>query len=199
MNAFKRFSVVSIALLTACAPPKPAEQVEAPQVVPLAERKAQTDTVSSWEISGAMAARNKSKGWTASLNWLQQGSNSYQIRLFGPLGSGTVMIDKKGGVVTYRDGPKTVTSGNADNLLKKETGIALPVNNLYYWVRGIPAPGAVQSEVHDKYNHLTLLKQNGYTIEYPSYTSVGKADLPSQIKLQGNGVFIKVVIKKWKV
>ncbi|STX44346.1 molecular chaperone LolB [Legionella donaldsonii] len=155
--------------------------------------------VSSWEISGAMAARNKSKGWSASLNWVQNGPGQYQIRLSGPLGSGTVLVNKKGGVVTLRDGPKTASSSNADELLRQQTGVRLPVNNLYYWVRGLPAPGAVQSAKKDQANHLTLLRQSGYTIEYTQYTTVGKYVLPSQIRLQGNGVFIKVVIRRWRV
>lgn len=155
--------------------------------------------VSSWEISGAMAARNKNKGWSASLNWVQNGPGHYQIRLSGPLGSGTVLVNKKGGVVTLRDGPKTASSSNADELLRQQTGVRLPVNNLYYWVRGLPAPGAVQSAKKDQANHLTLLRQSGYTIEYPQYTTVGKYVLPSQIRLQGNGVFIKVVIRRWRV
>ncbi|OCH98040.1 outer membrane lipoprotein LolB [Legionella jamestowniensis] len=119
--------------------------------------------------------------------------------MFGPLGSGTVLINKKGGLVTLRDGPKTASSSNAEELLKKQTGIRLPVNNLYYWVRGLPAPGHVQSAKRDSANHLLVLKQSGYVIDYGQYTSVGKTVLPSVIRLQGNGVFIKLVIKRWRI
>ncbi len=157
------------------------------------------NNVTSWNLSGAMAARNKNKGWSASINWLQKGSNHYQIRFFGPLGSGTVMIDKNGSNVVFRDGPKTASSTNADELLHQQTGIRLPVQNLYYWVRGLPAPGAVQASKYDAMNRLISLKQAGFNIEYLQYTSVGKAVLPSQIRLQGNGVFIKLVIRRWKL
>lgn len=155
--------------------------------------------VSSWDISGAMAAKSRNKAWSASINWLQQGAGRYQIRLFGPLGSGTVMIQKNGGVVTFKDGPKSASSGNADKLLMQQTGVRLPVGNLYYWVRGIPAPGSVQSVSKDKGQHIQVLRQAGYTIQYTGYTRVGGIDLPSQIRLQGNGVFIKLVIKRWKI
>ncbi|KTC76807.1 lipoprotein insertase outer membrane protein LolB [Legionella brunensis] len=155
--------------------------------------------VSSWEISGAMAARSKKKGWNVSINWLQRGMGHYQIRLFGPLGSGTVLINKTGGVITFRDGPKTASSSNAEELLKQQTGIRLPVNSLYYWVRGLPAPGHVQGEKRDDAHRLLVLKQSGYIIDYGQYTSVGKTVLPSVIKLQGNGVFIKLVIKRWRI
>ncbi|WP_298626400.1 lipoprotein insertase outer membrane protein LolB [uncultured Legionella sp.] len=199
MNALKRMAIISICFLTACAPPRPAEEQPTNKVIPLTERKAETATVSSWEIKGAMAAKSKSKGWSATMNWVQHGPGSYQIRLMGPLGGGAVAINKSGGTITFQDGAKTATSTNADELLLKQTGIRLPVNNLYYWVRGLPAPGGVQSEKHDQFNHLVQLKQSGYTINFMKYTSVKGIDLPSMIRLEGNGVMVKVVIKNWIV
>lgn len=200
MNATKYSVLAAAFLLTACAPtPRPAEEPAANKVVPLEKRKAETATVSSWEISGAMAAKSKAKSWSASMNWVQHGPNSYQIRLIGPLGGGTVIIDKSGKTVSFQDGAKKVSSSNADELLLKQTGIRLPVNNLYYWVRGLPAPGGVQSEKHDQYNHLTQLRQAGYDIDFGQYTSVKGIDLPSTIRLVGNGVMVKVIIKHWGV
>ncbi len=200
MNTTKHLGILSFCLLTACAPPpQPSEELPTNKVIPLEKRKSETATISSWQIQGAMAAKNKAKGWSATMNWVQNGPNSYQIRLMGPLGGGAVVINKKGSVITFKDGAKTSTSTNADELLLKQTGIRLPVNNLYYWVRGLPAPGGVQSEQHDKYNHLVQLKQNGYTINFTKYTSVKGIDLPSMIRLDGNGVMVKVVIKNWTV
>lgn len=191
---------MSFCLLTACAPPpQPAGELPTNKVIPLEKRKAETANVSSFVINGAMAAKTKSKGWSATMHWTQNGPGSYQIRLMGPLGGGTVLISKKGGTITFQDGSKTTTSSNADELLLKQTGIRLPVNNLYYWVRGLPAPGGKQSEQHDQYNHLVQLKQNGYTIDFTKYTSVKGVDLPSMIRLEGNGVMVKVVIKNWSV
>lgn len=167
--------------------------------MPVEQRKAKTATISSWEIRGAMAAKNKNKGWSAALNWKQSGPGAYHIRLMGPLGSGTVLIDKKGDTIAYQDGSKKITSHDADKLLAEQTGIRLPVNNLYYWVRGLPAPGPVQGERRDEYNHLVQLKQSGYTINFTKYTSVKGIDLPSMIRLEGNGAMVKVVIQNWTV
>ena len=199
MNVIKYLLIASICCLTACAPPRPAEEPPTNKVIPLEKRKTETATVSSWHIKGAMAAKSQAKGWSASLNWAQRGPNDYQIRLMGPLGGGTVLINKSGNTVTFQDGPKRFSSTNADELLLQHTGIRLPVNNLYYWVRGLPAPGSIQSQQHDQYNHLIELKQNGYTIEFTKYTSVKGIDLPSMIRLEGKGVMVKVVIKNWSV
>jgi outer membrane lipoprotein LolB len=199
MNAHKYWVIPCALLLAACAPtPRPSEQAPINKIEPLAKRKAETAKVSSWELKGAMAAKNKAKAWSASMDWVQRGPNSYQIRLMGPLGGGTVLINKEGNTVTFQDGAKKTSSTNAEELLLQQTGIRLPVNNLYYWVRGLPAPGAVATEQHDAYNHLVHLKQNGYTINFNQYTSVNGVDLPSSIRLEGNGVMIKVIIKSWK-
>ena len=207
MNAFRYICFFSVCVLTACASHKiPPEQssvqkksLETPEDITQQKTKTPATKLSTWEISGAMAARNKKKAWTAQLNWLQQGPNHYQIRLFGPLGGGTVIIEKNGAVITYADGPKKISSHSADELLQQQTGIRLPVSSLYYWVRGLPAPGAVGSSHYTPNNQLMSLSQAGYTINYSNYTSVNTIDLPGKIQLQGHGVAIKLVIKHWKM
>lgn len=206
MDNLKQLILVPICLLAACTAHKTANQptqqnqpTTANKVVSVEQRKAETKTISSWEIRGALAAKNKAKGWSAAMNWIQSGPSSYQIRLIGPLGAGSVLISKNGGVITFQDGPKKITSGNADELLLQQTGIRLPVNNLYYWVRGLPAPGKVSGEHRDQYNHLVQLKQSGYNIDFAQYTTIKGADLPGLVRLEGNGVMIKVIIKNWRV
>ncbi len=206
-------AVLSFFLLTACAPPtaqiistdgflnssKTSSNKVSSTSDTTAVKSISSRVPSSWELSGAIAARNARKSWSASINWLQQGANSYQIRMFGPLGSGSVLIQKHNGVVLFKDGPREVRSSNADELLNQQTGIRLPVNNLYYWVRGVPAPGAVQRIKRDANNKLISLHQDGYIINYLNYSSAGSTILPSQIKMQGHGVRIKLVVKQWKI
>ncbi|HBI22474.1 MAG TPA: outer membrane lipoprotein LolB [Legionella sp.] len=200
MNIIKRIWLTSICLITACAAPQ-RSVLESP-VEPVQPTKPVTrmaSTLSAWDINGAIAAKSGKKAWTASLNWHQQAVNQYQIRLFGPLGGGSVIIEQRGTAVTYRDGPEAITSTHADDLLQKKTGVRLPVKNLYYWVRGIPAPASVQSAAYDSDHRLISLHQAGFTIDYPAYTAVGGMNLPSKIRLQGHDVLIKLVIKHWDV
>lgn len=193
--------LVAVSFLSACtssiAPPTQKANTAVtppPSIVKETSNTRNASKMVSWELSGALAAKGNKKAFSASLNWVQQGPNKYQIRLFGPLGGGTVIIEKTGSIVTYRDGPKTASSKSADILLQQQTGIRLPVNNLYYWVRGLPAPGAVQDDKRDEAGHLTDLKQAGYAIQYANYIS----NLPRKIHLQGQGVTVKLVIKHWK-
>ncbi|MDP3562719.1 MAG: lipoprotein insertase outer membrane protein LolB [Legionellaceae bacterium] len=206
MKKISYLILASITLLTACAPKTP--QVSGLESTPSQSITTQqqqaivtksTAIPSSFELSGGIAAKSHKKGWTATANWKQSGPNQYQISLMGPLGGQSVMIEKQNGVVSYREGNKKLTSNNADDLLQKQTGIRLPVSNLYYWVRGIPAPGAVQSATRNANNQLVTLRQAGYTIDYTDYMSAGSIILPHKIRLQGHDVMVKLVIKRWAI
>ena len=197
---FKHFLIITcVSLITACAPQKQASEllIEQNGLKQSTKSQGNLNDIKSFDISGALAAKNKNKAWTASLNWLQRGPNAYQIRLFGPLGSGTIIIEKKGDVISYVDGAKKLSSHNADELFEHQTGIRLPVNNLYYWVRGLPAPGAVDHVQRDPAGHLISLDQTGYHISYSDYSAAHQYQLPGKIQLLGHGEMIKLVIKRW--
>lgn len=194
-------------MLTACAPPHlPNETSITPNA---AEEKLDAPTIqkqilaakhlTSWSITGAVAAKNKRKTWTASLTWKQQGPSRYQIHLFGPLGGGSVLVEKKGARITYHDGSKHMTTTDIDQLFYKETGVRIPLHNLYYWVRGVQAPGAVTSSQHDTQGYLTTLTQAGYTVQYENYQSVQGIMLPTKLRVSGPGGSLKLVIKQWKI
>lgn len=154
-------------------------------------------TLTHWHLSGAIAAKRRHKGWLASIDWQQQGANQYLIHLFGPLGGGAVLIEKKDTLVTYQDGPQRYSAMSAEALLQQQTGIQLPITNLYYWVRGVPAPGPIVTAIHDKDQHLLKLTQAGYRLTYADYQRVNRLFLPTKILLQGRDIQVKLVIKHW--
>ena len=201
MINWKHLTSLGLVALTACAPP-PAPDTTTLTSKTSSQLKAakarSAKNISSWTITGAIAAKNKNEAWTASLNWKQNGPNDYKIRLFGPLGGGSILIEKKGNTVTYQDGEKRVTSHNADTLIYQQTGVRIPIHQLHYWARGLPAPGEVQSSQYDGTGHLTYLKQAGYTIWYQRYTNKQGIDLPTKLHLRGNEGSVKLIIKRWE-
>ncbi|QBS12003.1 lipoprotein insertase outer membrane protein LolB [Legionella geestiana] len=206
-------AAIAIAIaLAACAPRVPTSETTPNALDATTEKRSEAEapegaqsrapardgaTLSAFEINGAMAARNGKKGWSASVNWVQRGPADYQIRLMGPLGGGTVIITRAGGLVTLQDGRKKVSDKNADALLARETGVRLPVPNLYYWVRGLPAPGAVHDKRYDAAHHLVFLQQAGYTIEYKNFTTVNGVDVPLKMQLIGHGLVVKLAVRRW--
>lgn len=154
-----------------------------------------TAAITSWEISGGIAAKGPQEAWTASFNWVEQSPHNYQLRLIGPLGGKTILIKQNSGQVTYQEGQRLITAKSAESLLYKETGIKMPVASLYYWSRGLPAPSAPHS--FKNISGVNVLNQSGYTIAYLNYKVVNGIKLPTKIHLQGQGVMIKLAIRQW--
>lgn len=193
----QRFLILFLCfLLTACAT-MPAKQAARNQNLTWPQRQAQLQTIKDWQLTGALAYRTPNGGQSASLVW-HQAQKKYQINVFGPLGVGRTnlqgILNKN--VVLTRDG-KTFTARTPEVLMQQQLGWHLPISNLYYWVRGLPAPDITKSIQFDEFHHITNLIQQGWTISYERYTAVNGIDLPSKFTLQHGNLIVKVVISKW--
>lgn len=161
------------------------------------QRQTELSAIKAWTVKGAIGVHNKREGWSASVNWRQQ-QDSYKLQLYGPLGAGQVRLSGRPGSVSLTTADnKSAHASSGDQLLYQQTGWRLPVDNLRYWVRGIPAPGMPASENLDNYNHLRQLQQQGWTISYQRYTAVNGMDLPSKIQFVRGNVKIRLVISRW--
>ncbi|MFY7698027.1 MAG: lipoprotein insertase outer membrane protein LolB [Legionella sp.] len=199
MNILKYTSLYSSLLLTACIPSQPISQLGTKPLTSVSNQLKSLNSILSWTISGAIAVKNVHKGWSAAINWQQQGLNQYSIHFMGPLGGGAVSIVNDGHTVNYQDANKHMSSENAQQLLREQTGINLPIQKFFYWMKGQPAPGNIESIERDQSNHLVSLQQEGYQVHYFNYTTVNNIDLPGKIQLDGHGITIKLVIKHWLI
>jgi len=137
--------------------------------------------VDSWEIRGRIALRTADEGWQASLLWLRA-KDRHDIDLAGPLGSGHVRLRQDASGAELRDSARQILRDtSAENLLMRATGWQLPVNGLGYWVRGLPAPGAVSAPDLDEWGRLRTLRQLGWQVEFLGYENVDSLELPSKL------------------
>ena len=151
----------------------------------------------SFQLSGVIAAKNQAHGWIAQFHWLQQHHNDYQIMLNGPLGSESIEISMHHGLLNYHQGKRQLSSQDPETLLAKETGIRLPLNHLYYWIRGKPAPGpAFITRNPTNPEQIVFIKQAGFGI---SYGYGGNNSLPKKIRLEKDKLLIKIVIHHWGI
>ena len=70
----------------------------------------------------------------------------------------------------------------------------VPVAALAWWVRGLAAPGEVERSVLDENGVLTLLQQDGWSVEYGRYSTVGGELMPLAAVLS-----VKLAIRKWEL
>ena len=185
-------------LLTACAT-QPASHAPLNESLPWATRVTQLQAITQWTLMGAVTLNTPKERTTASLNW-KQNNQHYTLILFGPLGMGSLELQGKPGTVILKSaGKPTRQATTPEALMKEALGWSLPVRNLYYWVRGLPAPHVPATKTFDAYHHLTKLRQQGWTIKYLRYTAVNGIDLPSKISLQTPRIGAKITIAHWQL
>ena len=200
MHLFRFTWVIGPLFLLGCASkhsaPPSAETTTTPPPVAVIKK---TRQLSSWEIQGLMAVKSPKKSFSANLIWLQQGPHHYHLRLMGPFGNGTVLINRQGENVTYQDDHTRITAPEASSLLYKKTGVRLPVDALYHWIKGLPTAAPITQATYDKQHHLLTLQQQGYILQYASYESINGYALPKKITLNGHHLMVKLIIKHWQL
>ena len=193
-----KFLILFICLwLSGCAALQPGVQPAMDKDLTWAERAQTLSRIQSWDLNGLIAIRSSKDNWSATLNW-QQTRQNYTIFLFGPLGAGSLKLSgNPQGVTLEAANGKKFNARNAESLLAAQTGWRLPVSNLYYWVRGLPAPSSRALKQFDAYHHLMTLRQQGWTIRYAHYISIRQTDIPSKIFLENSDLSVKIIINQW--
>lgn len=167
----------------------------------VAQRQAQLEGIKSWNASGAISIQQAQQSPVIMrYDWQQMGSYNYRINLAASLNLGAVSIIGQPNRVTLQKGSEPpVSAPTAEALMKKSLGWSLPVPSLWYWARGLPAPGAAQVTKYDQYGHLTELQQNGWHVQYTGYQTVKGIDLPQTIELHRADITAKIVVKQWGI
>jgi len=159
----------------------------------------------TWNLDGKLAIRStdpqgKAFRQSANLNW-QQRPDQYTLHLSGPFGQGsTVIKGDKQGVSLAQAGQSTLRAATAEALLKQTLGYSLPIDALYYWVRGIPSPIAAHDQLSKSENgSLASLQQLGWQLSFSRYTKLEQWPLPGKIIARKGPVQITLIIKQWKL
>lgn len=168
------------------------------------EHQRQVQAISDWQLTGKLGIRTAVDSGSASLKWAQQIVN-YQINLSGPLGQKSMIIigtpDK---VRLEQTGEPAQEAKTAEALIKKSAGWTLPVAQLAYWVRGVPAPKLRITQLQQNENGLIAqLIQGGWSINYSNYrdqTFNGvNLPLPGKITAEYKDVRLVLVIRDWQL
>lgn len=183
--AVSRLWVISSLLwLAGCAtlfaPPPSAEQIDRDWQA----RQSRLQDVDTWELKGRLAMRADDDGWHASLRWQRQ-QDRHVIDLSGPLGKGHVRLNQDASGARLRDNEQqTHYASTARQLLYETTGWDLPLDDLNYWVLGLPAPDSPKRWELDDGGRLKTLQQGGWEVRFLAYGRHGDYDLPSKVFIQ---------------
>jgi outer membrane lipoprotein LolB len=160
--------------------------------------KQRISLVDAWQINGKVGIRAPQDSGSGTLFWLQR-QDYFDIRLSGPLGRGAARLTGRPGDIQLEVANQgRYQAESAEQLLREQLGLNLPVSHLFWWIRGLPSPDSKSRLNLDSQSHLAQLQQDGWHVEFLSYAEQNGFWLPERIKLSGFDLQVTLVIKDWQ-
>ncbi|WP_426416055.1 lipoprotein insertase outer membrane protein LolB [Aestuariirhabdus sp. LZHN29] len=192
-------SLLLLLMLAGCSSLAPA-----PKTLPASERELhwqqqqlQMESLQQWQLAGKLGIRTESSSASVHLNW-DQGSDHYRIRIASAIGQTLALLQgSPGGVALSTADDSTLYSISAEQLLREELGWELPVSDLHYWIRGIPAPGSSTPRLNNQ-GLLESLQQGRWSLRFNRYQQVGRWQLPGRLIAEGPEARLTFIINDWK-
>ncbi len=166
---------------------------------------------SHWQVKGKLAIRplspgDKKNNQTLRFEWSQVSSN-YSILFAGPLGFGTMIIEKDANRVTLTRGKKYfVSADSVEELFFQQTGWHLPLSHLRHWVLGQASPDSSFSPIHSPPHNtlnveeqLASFEQQGWTVQYPKSTWVNTHLMPKKMIVSNDNFKLIIAFKNWQL
>ena len=150
-----------------------------------------------WHVKGKIGYQGNQDGGSAWLDWQQQGDR-FQLLLSGPFGAGTVAIsgDSQAVILRQPEHPDHIAA-SAAQLSIDVLGWELPIEELTYWIRGIPAPGArAKSQIFTEERLLSSFEQAGWQLQLDKYRDTSTGPLPGKLRARRGETRVTVVIKE---
>lgn len=182
--------VLCCAALSACMTMRPAR---APVVVAWDQRSAELQRADEWQMAGRAAVAVGTQGWQASLDWRQRGVGA-EVHLAGPLGVGALVLKETPAGLSLNGAPP---SDAVLAQLQERLGFELPLNNLRYWLLGVPDPGGAFDLTRNDQDRAAQLTQAGWTVNYDKYMMVGGDWLPARMVLVRDTVRVRIAVDHW--
>jgi outer membrane lipoprotein LolB len=174
--------------LAACATIRPL-----PPAVKWEQRAGELQHADTWQLDGRAAVAVGKQGWQATLNWQQSGILA-EVHLAGPFGIGALVLKQGPDGLALNGAPP-----GADVLsqVQSKLGFELPIENLHYWLLGVPNPAAAAVVLRNDQDRAMSLTQAGWSIAYDRYMPVAADVLPARLVLSRDDVRVRIIIDHW--
>ena len=198
MKCAPAFILITL-IITGCAttakiaPPSAAVQQK------FAERELGLASLSRWSVTGRIAVQAGNDGWSGAIHWIQQGQN-YALEIRGPVGSGTVRLNRseQSSVLLMSDG-QSFSGRDARALLLEHFGWDLPVDALQFWVIGRFDPALDKQFELDDSGRLLHFRQANWDVEYKRYTRMANFDLPEKVFAHSERAQLRLFVDEWSI
>lgn len=151
--------------------------------------------MSAWQLDGRAAVALGTQGWQATLNWRQTGMLA-EVHLSGPFGIGALVLKQGPDGLSMNGAPP---SDAVLSQVQERLGFDLPLENLRYWLLGVPNPAAAFDLSRNDQGRAKALTQAGWSIAYDRYMPVAGDVLPARLVLSRDTVRVRIVIDHWEI
>lgn len=134
---------------------------------------------------------------SANLAWTQSADGRYELQLSGPLGIGALRVEGDAESATISRRNESVTTGNPQRWIEEQTGLRVPLQNLRWWVRGIPAPDSAAQLRVTAAGEVRELQQSGWILRYGPYMDTAWGPLPKRLDATQADVTLTFLIDDW--
>ncbi len=153
----------------------------------------QTDTASdikieAWEIKGRLAARIDQDGGSVSFIWERQ-RDRHSIELYGPLGSGRILLEQARGKASLADSSSKFYGENLEDVLFQRIGWLIPFDKMQRWIVGQPEYDTI-SDLQYQDNRLIKFTQAGWRISYDKFEEFSGIFVPAKITLTASNGYL---------
>lgn len=157
------------------------------------------NTWSEWGLTGKISLDDGEDGGSGKLRWSVQAANS-ELDFHAAFGRGAWRLQIRPGhaVLTEANGDQRSAS-SVNGLLRERMGWPLPVEALQWWVRGLAAPGPVESQEMDSSGLLRNLQQFGWHVEFSRYDNGDIVPMPKRLNATMKDYRVKLAISQWQM
>ena len=165
----------------------------------------QLHNITHYQVSGKLGYKDPLQTHSTYFTWRQSLQKS-ELKLMSFLGQTllTLTIDNNGAKVVTSDG-QSLINNNGTRLVQDLTGMALPIESLNDWIKGLPSRANIVN--FNSYNTVSDFSQNvrpqTIIVSYEDYQDLSTTDLPllmpHKIRFTQGNVMLKLAISSWKI
>jgi len=180
--------LVCCCALTACVTTRPL-----PPSTEWLARVSELQNPRDWQLDGRAAVALGTQGWQATLNW-RQADNIAEVHLSGPFGIGALVLKQTPEGLSMNGAPP---SDVVLSQVQEKLGFDPPIDNLHYWLLGVPNPGSTYDVSRNDQDRAQTLSQDGWRIAYDRYMPIAGDVLPQRLVLTRGDVRVRIFIDHW--
>ncbi len=178
--------------------PPPAVIVGPGAGAPWSEQRTSLEKLDHYSLTGRVAVAANGQGFSGNLRYRQQAQRA-DVALDGPLGMGGLRMALEGDRLNISTSKGEQLDGpEARAELERRLGFDLPLDQLRWWLLGIPAPGESTLDQDAASGEIHGFQQNGWRVNIDSRLPALGFALPQKLTATREGTRLKLLIESWQ-